>query len=145
MFIKFQSHQWFINVNRLFVILFFVMVTFVLQCGSKPESVKLEEIKTQKIPDVKKLPPLRGMVTEVELENGEQRYIYIKLGDANEWYKVGLLGFVFNDVAMTEKIAKFEVVEVYQNYSKGKILELNYIIKEKAIVEVEIDPRFLTK
>jgi len=46
---------------------------------------------------------------------------------------------------MTEKIAKFEVIEVYPNYSKGKILELNYIIKDKAIVEVEIDPRFLTK
>ena len=145
MFKKFQNYMGFINVNRLFVILLFVILPFILQCGGNSVPVKLEEIKTQKIPDVKKLPPLRGMITEIELENGEQRYIYIKLGDANEWYKVGLLGFVFNDVAMTEKIAKFEVIEVYKNYSKGKILELNYVIKEKAIVEVEIDPRFLTK
>jgi len=144
-FKKFQNYMGFINVNRLFVILLFVILPFILQCGGNSVPVKLEEIKTQKIPDVKKLPPLRGMITEIELENGEQRYIYIKLGDANEWYKVGLLGFVFNDVAMTEKIAKFEVIEVYKNYSKGKILELNYVIKEKAIVEVEIDPRFLTK
>ena len=145
MFKRFQSHIGFMDINRLFVILFFVILPFLSQCNGKTEPIKLEEIKTQKIPDVKKLPPLRGMVTEVELESGEQRYIYIKLGDSNEWYKVGLIGFVFNDVAMTEKIAKFEVVEVYQNYSKGKIIELNYVIKEKAIVEVEIDPRFLTK
>ena len=144
MLIKFKNHQWFMNINLLFV-LFVLILPFVLHCGAKHEPVKLEEIKTQKIPDVKKLPPLRGMITEIELENGEQRYIYIKLGDENEWYKAGLLGFVFNDVAMTEKIAKFEVVEVYKNYSKGKILELNYVIKERAIVEVEIDPRFLTK
>ena len=145
MFRKFQSHQWIMSINLLLVILFVLIAPFVLHCGGKQNAVKLEEIKTQKIPDVKKLPPLRGMVTEIELENGEQRYIYIKLGDENEWYKVGLFGFVFNDVAMTEKIAKFEVVEVYKNYSKGKILELNYVIKERAIVEVEIDPRFLTK
>ncbi|MCL1833877.1 MAG: hypothetical protein FWG49_05175 [Leptospirales bacterium] len=145
MFKKFQSRIGFMNINRLFAILLLAILPFVSRCGGRPEPVKLEEIKTQKIPDVKNLPPLRGMVTEVELENGEQRYIYIKLGDANEWYKEGLLGFVFNDVAMTEKIAKFEIIEVYKNYSKGKILELNYVIKEKAVVEVEIDPRFLTK
>jgi hypothetical protein len=127
------------------VVLFVAMLPFVLQCGAKPEPIKLEEIRTQKIPDVKRLPPLRGMITEIELENGEQRYIYIKLGNENEWYKEGLVGFVFNDVAMTEKIAKFEIVEVYKNYSKGRILELNYVIKERAVVEVEIDPRFLTK
>lgn len=129
-----------------FYIIFVVCAALVLDmhCAG-PAVIKLEEVKTQKTPDVKKLPPLRGMVTEIEELKGEQAFIYIKLGDSNEWYKKGLIGFVFNDVAMTEKIAKFEVIEVYPNYSKGKILELNYIIKDKAIVEVEIDPRFLTK
>jgi hypothetical protein len=129
------------------------LLLFVLLCAvsslfiscAKPEAIKLEEIKTQKIPDVKKLPPLRGMITEIESVNGEQKYIYIKLGSSNEWYKVGLIGFVYNDVALTEKIAKFQVVEVYPNYSKGEILEMNYTIKDKAVVEIEIDPRFLTK
>jgi hypothetical protein len=133
------------NKYRVILILFLCIASFLsLQCA-KPEVIKLEEIRTQKVPDVKKLPPLRGMVAEIELVNGEQKYIYIKLGDSNEWYKKDLIGFVFNDVAMTEKIAKFQVVEVYPNYSKGIILELNYTIKDKAVVEVEIDPRFLTK
>jgi len=123
----------------------FCIVSLVFVNCSTPKTIKLEEIKTQKIPDVKKLPPLRGMISEIEEVKGEQKYIYIKLGNSNEWYKMDLIGFVFNDVAMTEKIAKFKVIEVYPNYSKGEIIELNYIIKDKAIVEVEIDPRFLTK
>lgn len=133
------------KIFKFFVFFLLCVVSLLFISCSKPEVIKLEEVTTQKIPDVKKLPPLRGMITEIESVNGEQKYIYIKLGSSNEWYKVGLIGFVYNDVAMTEKIAKFQVVEVYPNYSKGEILEMNYIIKDKAVVEVEIDPRFLTK
>lgn len=122
-----------------------ILLLVIVSGGCAKQPVVLEEVKTEKVPEVKKLPPLRGMVTEIELVKGEQKFIYMKMGAPSEWYKVGLIGYVYNDVAMTEKIAKFEVVEVYENFSKGKILELNYTIIPKAVVEVEVDPRFLSK
>jgi hypothetical protein len=128
-----------------FIIIIISICTLCVFPSCSEKKVQLEEVQTQKIPDVKKLPPLRGMISEIEEVSGEQKIIYIKLGNKNEWYKKGLIGYVYNDVSMKEQIAKFEVIDVYENYSKGVILELNYTIKNKAVVEVEIDPRFLIK
>lgn len=120
-----------------------LLCSFLLQCAS--EEVNLVEITSEKIPDVKKLPPVKAMITEVEEERGEQKYIYIKQGSDNSWFKEGLFGYIFNDVAMNEQIGKFKIVQVYKKFSKGEIIELSYTIEPKAVVLVEVDPRFLIK
>ncbi|MCP4133334.1 MAG: hypothetical protein GY754_20365 [bacterium] len=129
--------------KRILKILTVLFAVILFSCA--PRIVHLEEIKSEKIPEVKRLAPLVGMITEIEEVRGEQKFIYIKLGRNNEWYKAGYIGFVYNDVKMTEKVAKFRVVKLYDKFSKGEILELNYTIDPKAIVSVEVDPRFLTK
>lgn len=104
----------------------------------------LEPVSTEKIPEVEKLEPLTGMIIEIEEVKGEQKFLYIKLGKENEWYKKGLIGYIFNDVAKKEKVGKFEVIEIYEKFSKGKIIELSYKISPKGVVQLEIDPRYLT-
>jgi hypothetical protein len=90
-------------------------------------------------------PAISGMIVEIEEVYGEQKYIYMKLGSKNKGIKRGLKGYIFNDTAMTEKIGKFEFIEVYWDYSKGRILELNNKIKPNAIVSIEVDPKKLIK
>ncbi|MDY6969221.1 MAG: hypothetical protein SVR08_11310 [Spirochaetota bacterium] len=92
-----------------------------------------------------KISPSIGMITEIEEVGGVQKYIYIKLGKKNRRLKKGLLGYIYNDLAMKEKIGKFELIQVFRNFSKGKIIELNYKIDTKAIVAIEVDPRYLIK
>jgi hypothetical protein len=128
--------------NRVYLLLTFCLL-FVLSCSSN--EVKLVEITSEKIPDVKKVPPVEAMIVEVEIVKGEQKYIYIKIGSDNEWFKEGLFGYIYNDVGMKDKIGKFKVIEVYNKRAKGEIIELGYTIEAGARVFIEVDPRFLIK
>jgi len=90
-----------------------------------------------------KIQPVSGMIVEIEEVSGEQKYIYIRIGSKNRGIKTGLKGYIFNDPALTEKIGKFQFIEVYREFSKGQIIELNYKVKPNALVLVEIDPGHL--
>jgi len=90
-----------------------------------------------------KIQPVSGMIVEIEEVSGEQKYIYIKLGTKNRGIKTGIKGYIFNDPALTEKIGKFQFIEVYREFSKGQIIELNYKVKSNAVVLVEVDPGHL--
>lgn len=111
-------------------------------CATETEIV-LPEVKSQKMPEVKKVPPVVAVVIEVEEFKGEQKYIYIKMTSDNEWCSNGFIGLIFNDVGMKEKIGKFKVVQIFKNRLKGEILELGYPVKPGSRVVIEVDPRFL--
>lgn len=111
--------------------------------------IALEEIHPQTEPgsteEDEKYPPVSGLIVEIEEVGGEQKYIYMKLGNRNKGIKRGVKGYIFNDTAMNEKIGKFQFIEVYRDFSKGRILELNYKIKQNAVVFIETNPERLIK
>lgn len=123
-----------------------------LSCRSHSEMVELEEIdqtisgqEEHRItnPEQKKIPPLIGMIKEIEVIRGEQKYLYINLGRDRKGYVPGLYGYIYNDPEMKTRVGKCVVVEVYSRLSKLKVVELNYSIEQKGVVYVEVDPRFL--
>ena len=110
--------------------------------------IALEEVGAQTVAgseEDEKYPQVSGLIVEIEEVGGEQKYIYMKLGTRNRGIKRGLKGYIFNDSAMNEKIGKFQFVEVYRDFSKGRILELNYKIKQNAVVLIETNPERLIK
>ena len=134
--------------KKLFFGLILILLGIVLSsCLSK--MVKLEEVYPEggepKSEEAEKIAPVTGMIAEIEEVGGEQKYIYIKLGSKIKGVRKGRKGHIYNDPAMTEKIGKFQIIEVFPDFSKGKILELNYKIKDTAIVLIEVDPRHLIK
>jgi len=126
-------------------ILFTLCAFSVMIVGCVPKQIQLESVSSEKIPDVPKLEAVTAMIIEIEEVKGEQKFIYIKLGKDNEWYEEGQIGFIFNDVEKKKKIGKFKVIEIFDKFSKGEVLELSYKIDPKGVVEIEVDPRFLTK
>lgn len=85
-------------------------------------------------------PPVIGMIAEIEVIAGEQRFIYARFGSQNAGVKVGLKGYVYNDAMLNEKVGKVEIVEVYGKLSKVKVLELSYKVQEGGVVYIEVDP-----
>ncbi|MCP4134293.1 MAG: hypothetical protein GY754_25185 [bacterium] len=115
-----------------------------------------EEVKTGK--DVEKgeamHEPLSSMITEVVTSAGDPKYIYFKLGTKQKrtayyanrtWYKNGIIGFIYNDTSLKEKAGKFKIIAISPKMSRGEIIDLNYTIKEGAVVVIEIDPRIQNK
>lgn len=137
-------------INNKVIVLFFMAVLLFTTNNCLSKKLVLTEVKTQGIVDeqgsageqpVDEGPqPVNGRIKEIEVINGEQKYIYVELG-YNDKIKSGLKGYIFNDVAMKEKVGKFVFVEVYPNISKGEIIELYYKIMPNAIVYVELDPK----
>ena len=127
-----------------FRILYFLSFIILTSCLSN--MITLEEIKPPVVVEEEKeeeaIPPVSGPILEIEEVGGEQKYIYLKLGTKNRIRK-WLKGYIFNDEMMVAKIGKFQLIEVYSDFSKGKILELNYKIKPGAVVQIEIDPKNL--
>ena len=118
--------------------IFFLILLFCLFSSCLSKMVKLEEVYPEGKGPVSdkadKTAPLTAMIVEIEEAGGEQKYIFVKLGFKHKGIKKGVKGYIYNDAAMTEKIGKFQFIEVYRDFSKGKILELNYKIKENALV-----------
>lgn len=123
-------------------------MSFIILTSCLSNMITLEEIKPpvavveEEVKDEKTIPPVSGPILEIEEVGGEQKYIYLKLGSKNR-IRRGLKGYIFNDEMMLGKIGKFQLIEVYSDFSKGKILELNYKIKPGAVVQIEIDPKNL--
>lgn len=86
------------------------------------------------------IPPAVGMVKEIETHNGVQKYLYVGLGKRTRGLKPGLYGYVYNDVQMKEKVGKAQVVEIYDDVIKMKIIEINYLVKRDGLVSIEVDP-----
>ena len=132
-----------------FYLYVFLLSISLMQCSSAEKS-KLEEIAEKKLPkgDGKKeefVDPVQAMVAEIEVIEGVQKFVYYKVDVENKWYEEGLLGYVFNDIEMKKKVAKFKVVKIQNKFSKGEILELYFPIKQSAIVFIEVDPRKVIK
>jgi hypothetical protein len=106
-----------------------------LNQAKKDEEVRIDDA-TQNM-----VPPAIGMIKEIEIQGGVQKYIYVGLGTKTKGIKVGLKAWIFNDPQMKEKVGKAEIVEIYSDISKLKILEINYKIDAKGVVAVEVDPR----
>lgn len=134
----------------LFILLSLLLFFLYYSCLS--DKIALEEIKPPiiekpkeekpKEEEVKKIPAVSGPILEIEEVGGEQRFIYLKLGTNNRIYR-GLKGYIYNDPTMSGKIGKFLLVEVYKDYAKGRIMELNFKIQPNAVVQIEIDPKNL--
>jgi hypothetical protein len=90
--------------------------------------------------DDKKRPPVTAPVLEIEEVGGVQKFIYLKIGTKNDGIRYGLKGILYNDPTMIAPIGKFQLIEVYYDFAKGKVLELNYKIAPNAIVKIEVDP-----
>lgn len=123
-------------------------------CRSLSPIVELEEIDQQisaqdefREMDLKedKIPGLVGMIKEIEVIRGEQKFIYVNIGNTRKGYKKGLYGKIYNDAERKVEVGKCVVVEVYSKLSKLEIVELNYSIVANGVVYVEVDPRYLIK
>jgi len=129
--------------KRMISAITFAALTVILPLYScAPRELILEDVHSEKKPDIKKIPPIRGAITEVELAGGVQKFVYIKLGSLDGVYS-GLVGYVYNASDPGKRVAKFRVNEIYTNYLRGQIIELNYTIDQGASVVIEIDPKFL--
>jgi hypothetical protein len=126
-----------------FATAFFLVVSLSL-CSSE-QKVELEEVEAKKLPKEEKIPPIISMITEIEEVRGVQKYIYVKIPSDNQWYEEGLFGLIYNDVEKKELVGKFKVTKIHKNFTVGEILELHYPIKPKAIIVIEVDPRYLIK
>lgn len=93
----------------------------------------------------RKVPAAVGKIMEVETIRGIQKNLYVSIGNNVKGYKVGLYGFIYNDLQKTQKVGKCKIVEVYSNVSKVLIVELYYKVDNTGVVEVEVDPRFYIK
>lgn len=91
---------------------------------------------------VEKVPALIGLIKEREVVDGKS-YLYITLGKSKKDYKVGLYGYLYADSAKSRRIGKIKVIEVYSNLSKVEIVFQKGEMGKTAIVEVEVDPRYL--
>lgn len=108
--------------------------------GELPElRAELEEGELDNDPE-KNHPPVTGMISEIEVIKGEQRFIYAKFGKENAGIKVGLKAYIYNDAQKNEMVGKAEIIEVYQKHSRLKVLELSYRVKNEGVVLVEVDP-----
>lgn len=126
-------------------------MVFISGCRSYHDRIALEEIDQGmseqdeyrlKQLDEKKVPAAVGMIKEIEVIRGEQKYLYVALGRNIKGFKPGLYGYIYNDSQRRERVGKCKIVEVYSNISKAEITELNYKIDDLGVVEVEVDPRF---
>lgn len=143
------------TVKKLFIPTLIAMVLLVLSgCRSFSALVELEEIDQQvsaqdefREMDLKedKIPGLVGMIKEIEVIRGEQKFIYVNLGKNRKGYKKGLYAYIYNDAERKVQVGKCVVVEVYSKLSKLQIVELNYSIVSNGVVYVEVDPRYLIK
>ncbi len=108
-----------------------------------PGHLILDPVHSTKRPDIKKIPPLVANINEVEEVGGVQKYIYMHLGANARGYHRGLIGYAYHPNNRKRLMAKFRVIEIYKNYSKGKILELYYSVESNSKVIIEIDNRYL--
>ena len=93
----------------------------------------------------KKIPPAIGMIREIEILGGEQKYLFVTLGTSTKGFRRGLYGYIYNDPQMTQKVGTCRIIEVYTNVSRAEVIELNYKIEYKGVVMVEVDPRYHIK
>ena len=89
-----------------------------------------------------RVPAAVGMIKEIEMYGGVQKYIYVALGRKTKGIKKGLKGYIYNDPQMREKVGKVEIVEIYSDIVKVKILETSYKVDPKGVIAIEVDPRF---
>lgn len=103
----------------------------------KPLPEKVEKVVVKE----KEYDYIVSSVAEVEVVDGVQKYFFIKLGYAKEGIKNNMEGKIFNDVKQEELIGKFKLIEVYKNFSKALITELNFKISNDATVLFEIEKK----
>jgi len=130
------------------IIIFILSAILILMTSCLSDMIVLTEVGPKgkggkKDGKEEKKPPVTAQVLEIEEVAGVQKYFYLKLGKKNEGIANGLKGYIYNDISMATKIGKFQLIEVYYDYSKGKILELNYKIAPNAVVSIEVDPENL--
>jgi hypothetical protein len=131
--------------------LFFIFIFCSFLAFSISEIYALQELdqaKTEtevRIEDAsqEKEPPAIGMIKEIEMYGGVQKYLYVALGKKTKGIKIAMKGYIYNDPQMKEKVGKVEIMEIYSDIIKVKILETSYKVDPKGVVYFEIDPRFL--
>lgn len=133
------------KINKILHLLFALFLLISFSSCSSEQKVELEEVEAKKLPKEEKIPPIIAMITEIEEVKGVQKYIYVKIPSDNQWYEEGLMGLIYNDVEKKELVGKFKVTKIHKHFTVGEILELHYPIKPKAIVVIEVDPRYLIK
>lgn len=97
--------------------------------------VKIES-ETQDI-----VPPAIGMIKEIEVYGGVQKYLYVGLSSRTRGLKIGLKGYIYNDPQLKEKVGKAVIIEIYSDIVRMKILETSYKVNISGVVAVEVDPR----
>lgn len=78
----------------------------------------------------KKTPPPPEMVyasiAEVNEQAGVAVSMILKVGSATRGIKPSLVGVVYNDQALTQRIGRVRLTNVYANLSKAQVLELSH-------------------
>lgn len=141
-------------------LLYFLLIFVLVSCATKAvdEQVADEELEViefvyelveiEPLPEKKKVEVIivpkeyeyiSSGVAEVEEIDGVQKFFYIKLGYSRAGIKQQMEGKIFNDLDQKEQIGTFKLVEVFKDFSKAQILELNFKLTNDATVLFEIE------
>ncbi|WP_020614515.1 hypothetical protein [Sediminispirochaeta bajacaliforniensis] len=81
-----------------------------------------------------------GRIAEIEVVQGVQKYLYIKLPEEAQGIKPGLVGEVFSDSSFETSVGNFKIVQEFPGYYYAEILDLIYTIDRNATVRIEVPP-----
>ncbi|MBN2735371.1 MAG: hypothetical protein JXR70_00215 [Spirochaetales bacterium] len=123
-------------------IFLFLLFSIVYSCASKETPViedkltltELEPLRvTQEPPDSTPGPDLlvdvNGVIVEIEVKKGEQKFIYIKTGGSHLGLPLGTEGEIFEDETYAKLVGKFKVIEEFPGYFYCELIDLLYTIK----------------
>ena len=141
-------------------LLYFLLVFVLVSCATKvvednvveeePEIIEFvyELVEIEPLPEKKKVEVviipkeyeyISSGVAEVEEIDGVQKFFYIKLGYSRAGIQQHMEGKIFNDLDQKEQIGTFKLVEVFKDFSKAQIIELNFKLNSDATVLFEIE------
>lgn len=110
-------------------------VSFVL-----PELIPLREEVVEVDPAELEKPKtfIIGVIVEIEVINGEQRYLYIKTSKEGQGMPLGTIGEIFEDESMAKQVGKFKIIEEFPGYYHGEVTELFYTAKIDQPIRIEV-------
>lgn len=129
-------------------ILLFLVTAIFVGCATppKPPQFTLTEVG----PDLSKLQPVvappvnvpkvlvLGKIVQIIDVNGIQKYVYLLFGNPSNKLKPGLMGDIFADASLAQKIGKCKLIESEQGFYKAVVTELYYRLTGTSVVQFDI-------